>query len=53
MHTVSSTLLTNARGTTAIEYAIIASIISIAAFSVFISIGTSVSGLFSQVANGF
>ena len=40
-------------GATAIEYALIASFISIAAYTVFVSIGTSVSGVFSKVANGF
>lgn len=35
---------------TAIEYAFIGLLISIAAFSVLVSIGTSISGVFSSVA---
>jgi Flp pilus assembly pilin Flp len=40
-------------GATAIEYALVALFISIAAVSVFGSIGSSVSGIFQSVANGF
>jgi Flp pilus assembly pilin Flp len=41
------------RGATAIEYAMIAFFISIAAFSVIVSVGTDVTGMFSQIANSF
>jgi Flp pilus assembly pilin Flp len=40
-------------GATAIEYAMIAFFISIAAFSVLVTIGTDVSGLFSKIATSF
>jgi Flp pilus assembly pilin Flp len=40
-------------GTSAVEYAIIAAFISIAAFYVIVSIGTDVTGLFSQIASSF
>jgi Flp pilus assembly pilin Flp len=40
-------------GATAIEYAMVAFFISIAAFSVLVTVGSSVSGLFQQVAAGF
>jgi pilus assembly protein Flp/PilA len=38
-------------GATAIEYAFVASLISIAGVALFASIGTSVSGTFTTVAN--
>jgi Flp pilus assembly pilin Flp len=38
-------------GATAIEYAMVAFFISIAAFSVLVSVGGSVSGIFNSVAN--
>jgi Flp pilus assembly pilin Flp len=38
------------KGATAIEYAMVAFFISIAAFSVLVSIGSSVSGIFQTVA---
>jgi Flp pilus assembly pilin Flp len=41
------------RGETAIEYAMIALLISIVAFSLIVSIGTEVSGQFSRIAAGF
>lgn len=41
------------RGATAIEYAMVAFFISIAAFSVIVQVGTSVSSVFSTVANSF
>ena len=41
------------RGTSAVEYAMIAFFISIAAFSVIVSIGTDVTNLFSRIASGF
>jgi Flp pilus assembly pilin Flp len=40
-------------GATAIEYAMVAFFISIAAFSVLVSVGSSVSSLFQQIANSF
>ncbi len=40
-------------GATAIEYAMIAFFISIAAFSVLVTIGSDVSSVFSQIANSF
>jgi Flp pilus assembly pilin Flp len=41
------------RGASAVEYAMIAAFISIAAFSVIVSIGTDVTSLFSQIASSF
>jgi Flp pilus assembly pilin Flp len=41
------------RGATAIEYAMVALLISIAAFSVIVQVGTSVSSAFVSIANGF
>ena len=40
-------------GATAIEYAMIAFFVSIAAFSVIVSIGTGVTGLFTKIATSF
>ncbi|HWB49838.1 MAG TPA: Flp family type IVb pilin [Stellaceae bacterium] len=40
-------------GATAVEYAMIAFFVSIAAFSAIATIGTDVSGLFSQIASSF
>jgi Flp pilus assembly pilin Flp len=40
-------------GVTAIEYALIASIIAIAATSAYIAIGGNLSVIFTNVANGF
>jgi Flp pilus assembly pilin Flp len=40
-------------GATAIEYAMIAFFISIAAFATIVTIGTDVTSLFSQIAAGF
>jgi Flp pilus assembly pilin Flp len=40
-------------GVTAIEYAFIASMIAIAAVSVYIVIGSNLSTIFSNVSNGF
>jgi Flp pilus assembly pilin Flp len=40
-------------GGTAIEYAMVAFFISIAAFSVLVTIGSDVAGLFSQIASSF
>ena len=41
------------QGATAIEYAMIAFFVSIAAFTVIVTIGTDVSGLFSRIATSF
>jgi Flp pilus assembly pilin Flp len=41
------------RGATAIEYAMIALFISIAAFNVLVTIGSDVAGAFSKVASSF
>jgi Flp pilus assembly pilin Flp len=38
-------------GTSSVEYAVIATLISLAAFAVILSIGTSVSGFFGSVAS--
>lgn len=40
-------------GTSAVEYAMIAFFVSIAAFSAIVTIGTDVTGLFSQIAGSF
>ena len=40
-------------GATALEYAMIAFFVSIAAFSVIVTIGSDVSGLFSKIATSF
>jgi pilus assembly protein Flp/PilA len=40
-------------GATAIEYAMIAFFVSIAAFSAITTIGSDVSGLFTTIANSF
>jgi Flp pilus assembly pilin Flp len=40
-------------GASAVEYAMIAAFISIAAFTVIITIGTDVTSLFSQIASSF
>jgi Flp pilus assembly pilin Flp len=40
-------------GATAIEYAMVALLISIAGFSALVTIGSTVTGLFSSVASGF
>lgn len=40
-------------GATAIEYAMIAFFVSIAAFSALVAIGSDVAGLFSQIASSF
>jgi Flp pilus assembly pilin Flp len=40
-------------GATAIEYAVIGVLISIAAFSVMVNVGTSVTNLFQTISNSF
>jgi Flp pilus assembly pilin Flp len=46
-------LVADKLGATAIEYAFVASLISIAGASVFITMGTSLSSIFSSVASSF
>jgi Flp pilus assembly pilin Flp len=43
----------NRNGATVIEYAMVALFISIAAFSLLITTGSSVAGLFSSIASSF
>jgi len=45
--------LLDQNGATVIEYALVAFFVSIAAFSVLVSIGTSVSGIFSKITTSF
>jgi Flp pilus assembly pilin Flp len=40
-------------GAAAVEYAMVALIISIAAFAAIVTIGTDVTGLFTKIASGF
>lgn len=40
-------------GATVIEYAMVAFFISIAAFSVLVTVGSSVTGIFSTIASSF
>lgn len=51
MVAVLARLFRDQNGATAIEYAVIASLVSVAAFSFIINIGTSVSATFENVAN--
>ena len=46
-------LRTNRSGATAIEYALIATLISMTIFIWAVSIGNSVGDMFTQIANGF
>ena len=48
---VPTLLLRDESGVTAIEYALIASLIAVAAISAFVTIGTSLSTTFNTVAN--
>jgi pilus assembly protein Flp/PilA len=43
-------LINNSRGVTAIEYGLIAALIAVAAVAVMGTVGTNLSGTFSQVA---
>ena len=43
----------DSQGAAAVEYAMVACIISIAAFAVIVTFGTDVSGLFTKIASGF
>ena len=51
MVAVLARLFRDQNGATAIEYAVIASLVSVAAFTFIINIGTSVSATFENVAN--
>ena len=53
MRAVHSTLLHDASAATAIEYAMVAFLISIAGFVSYSNIGTSVTSFFQNVANSF
>ena len=53
MFATLSQLLRHESGATVIEYALVAILISVAAFSVTQSIGTSVSSFFGQLATSF
>jgi len=44
-------LITDSRGVTAIEYGLIAALIAVAAVVVMTTVGTNLSGVFSQVAS--
>jgi Flp pilus assembly pilin Flp len=50
---IALSLRGDASGVTAIEYAMIASLISIVGFVLYINIGSSVAGMFASIANGF
>jgi pilus assembly protein Flp/PilA len=51
MVAVLAKLFRNQDGATAIEYAVIASLVSVAAFTLITNIGTSLSATFENVAN--
>jgi Flp pilus assembly pilin Flp len=51
MFAMLAKLLRNEHGATAIEYAMVASLVSVAAFSLIAMIGTSVSAGFESVAS--
>jgi len=53
LHTIVPSLRAYAAAATAIEYAMIASLISIIGFVLYVSIGSSVAGMFASIANGF
>jgi Flp pilus assembly pilin Flp len=53
MRAILSTLWRDRSAATAIEYAMVAFLVSIAGFVTYSSIGTGVTGLFQSVANGF
>ena len=50
---IQASLRTDPSGVTAIEYAMIASLISIVGFVLYVNIGSSVAGMFASIANGF
>lgn len=53
MRNVFSLLLTDESGVTAIEYALIASLIAMVCVVIWTSVGTSLSNVFSTVNNAF
>jgi Flp pilus assembly pilin Flp len=50
---IQASLRVDSSGVTAIEYAMIASLISIVGFVLYVNIGSSVAGMFASIANGF
>ena len=50
---IGASLRADPSAATAIEYAMIASLISIIGFVLYVSIGSSVAGMFASIANGF
>jgi pilus assembly protein Flp/PilA len=53
MRTTLKRMNIDQRGATAIEYAMIAGLISIAAFSVLVTVGSEVTAFFSTIATSF
>jgi Flp pilus assembly pilin Flp len=53
MRAILSTFWRDCSAATAIEYAMVAFLVSIAGFVTYSSIGSGVTGLFQSVANGF
>ena len=53
MRAILSKLRRDASAATAVEYALVAFLVSIAGFVTYVNIGGAVSGLFQDVANGF
>jgi Flp pilus assembly pilin Flp len=53
MRAILSTLWRDGSAATAIEYAMVAFLVSIAGFVTYSNIGGGVTGLFQSVANGF
>jgi len=51
MFAIFAKLLRNPTGATAIEYALIAALISVAAVAVFVTVGGNLTGTFSTVAS--
>jgi pilus assembly protein Flp/PilA len=51
LHTLLSNLVRDESGVTAIEYALIAALIAVAAIAAFSLVGTNLSQTFSRVAN--
>ena len=53
LHPIVPSLRADTAAATAIEYAMIASLISIIGFVLYVSIGSSVAGMFASIAGGF
>ena len=51
MRTLFTTLIKDESGVTAIEYALIAALIAVAAIAAFTTVGTNLSGIFNKVAS--